>query len=218
MKFIFQDPKVNAQKRTSKSGSKKRTGVVGNISGAGSISTVSNLARQNPKHPKFIQRDVDCPKLNLVQLVNSFVNSLFPPEYLVPQLSFFADWLWLIPAYVARNELLDSAAQCLALGFFGYETKNSVLEHEGRRAYSRALWHLSKAVEDGEVGLSSDTLCSTMLLSFYEVSLRKTRHWGLKFKPPSDIHAHREGVVGYACWWSRTTDANTRRSSTPRRV
>jgi len=177
MTFISQDTRATAQRSTSKSGSKKRSRGSPRsdavISGAEIITTVSNLARQNALHPMFIQRDVNCPKLNLIQLVNSFVNSLFPPEYLVPQLSFFADWLWLIPGYVARNELLDSAAQCLALGYFGYETKNSFLEYEGRQAYSRALWLLSKAIEDAEVGLSSDTLCSTMLLSFYEVSLAK---------------------------------------------
>ncbi|PVH73847.1 hypothetical protein DL98DRAFT_379196, partial [Cadophora sp. DSE1049] len=84
--------------------------------------------------------------------------------------SFFADWLWLIPGYIARNQLLDSAAQYLALGFFGYETQNAVLERNGREAYSKALWYLSRAIVDVDLGLSSETLCATMLLGFYEVS------------------------------------------------
>ncbi|KAH6723831.1 hypothetical protein BKA61DRAFT_587200 [Leptodontidium sp. MPI-SDFR-AT-0119] len=122
-----------------------------------------------------INRIIHCPDLNRVQLVKSFVNSLFPSEYLVPQLSFFADWLWLIPQYMAKNQLLDYSAQCLALGFFGRETGNAVLEQSSREAYSKALRCLSRAVEDSEIGLSSETLCATMLLSFYEIYMHTER-------------------------------------------
>ncbi|KAG4433163.1 hypothetical protein IFR05_011347 [Cadophora sp. M221] len=76
---------------------------------------------------------------------------------------------------MAKNHLLDYSAQCLALGFFGRETGNTVLEQHSREAYSKALRYLSRAIEDVEVGLSSETLCATMLLGFYEIYMHTER-------------------------------------------
>lgn len=121
--------------------------------------------------------NIESPGLNRVQLVFSFVSNLFPPGSLLPQLSFFADWLWLVPQYTSRSLHLDYAAQSLALGYFGRETGNSSLERESYQAYSQALRYLSRAIEDVEYGLSSDTLCATMLLSFYEVSPLPSKSW-----------------------------------------
>ncbi|KAH7343068.1 hypothetical protein BKA65DRAFT_505459 [Rhexocercosporidium sp. MPI-PUGE-AT-0058] len=169
MTFISQHPELDKPKKASNIG-QNRPSKQQPASNAASLALI--MPQQHPIDRLKIQRSIYCPALNRVQLVNSFVNNLFPPRYLVPQLSFFADWLRLIPKYMAKSRLLDYAAQCLALGFFGRETANTASEQNGRGAYSIALGYLSRAVEDVEVGLSTETLCATMLLSFYEIYMR----------------------------------------------
>ncbi len=143
------------------------------------LTPVSTLSKIPPPLNRKLEMvpNIRSPALNRVQLVSSFVNKLFPPISLLPQLSFFAEWLWLVPVYTSRTSHLDYAAEALALGYFGQETANISLEQQSRQAYSQALLHLSRAIQDVKDGLSSDTLCSTMLLSFYEVCVLPSKRW-----------------------------------------
>ncbi|KAL2075240.1 hypothetical protein VTL71DRAFT_183 [Oculimacula yallundae] len=180
MTFITQQPRLKAQRNIADPRKKKSKDepvkFLDSSLETSSCSTelVSNgpWTKQRTEYQSRIDPTIHCPLLNLSQLTTSFVHTLFPPTYLPPNLSFFASWLWQIPSHLSStNPLLTTSAKALSLGFFGSETKAPTLEHESRVAYSRALWYLSKAIEDVDTGLNTETLCATMLLGFYECEI-----------------------------------------------
>jgi hypothetical protein len=114
-------------------------------------------------------RTFNSPSLNQSQIVSSFVSNFFPPSSLIPELSFFGNWLWCVPKYIGHSRALDCAAQCLALAYFGRMVGYADALYSSRRSYAIALRNLSKAISNKRSGLSSETLCTTMLLSLYEV-------------------------------------------------
>ena len=67
---------------------------------------------------------------------------------------------------VTHHEASDDVGEAI----LGKEDSSFWRDHKAAKINAIRI---QKAIEDAEVGLSSDTLCSTMLLSFYEVSLAK---------------------------------------------
>jgi hypothetical protein len=125
----------------------------------------SNAMRASPN-----PSSLPSPFLEQVQLVSRFVANVYPVKSIVPDLSFLGSWLWTVPNYLGQSKALDSAALCLSLAY--YERVSGCGKHleRSRKAYGQALRILSKSISDPGTGLSSETLCATLLLFFYEVN------------------------------------------------
>jgi hypothetical protein len=75
----------------------------------------------------------------------------------------------MVPSHLAESKALDSAALCLSLAYYEKLSGCENRMERSRKAYGQALSLLSKSINDPASGLSSETLCATLLLFFYEV-------------------------------------------------
>jgi hypothetical protein len=124
----------------------------------------STITRANPR-PCLLPS----PFLEHAQLVSCFVADVYPVKSIIPDLSFLGSWLWMVPSHLKQSKALDSAALCLSLGYYEKLSGCENRMERSRKAYGQALSLLSKSINDISTGLSSETLCATLLLFFYEV-------------------------------------------------
>ncbi|KAH8728279.1 hypothetical protein GQ44DRAFT_702087 [Phaeosphaeriaceae sp. PMI808] len=103
-----------------------------------------------------------------VQLVSTFVQDLFPLHHGRRQHSFIGGWLWLVPTVLQHSPYLDLAAEAVALGYFGKQSKSRDTLVRSYSVYTNALRVLSKAIQHPKECLSSETLCAVLLLLQYE--------------------------------------------------
>lgn len=104
-------------------------------------------------------------------IVTSFVQDLFPLGGLTVQHSFIGSWLWNVPAFLNRSLAMDVAAEAVALAYFARKIGSTEMLMQSRSVYANALKHLSIALKDSSLRLASGTLCATLLLIHYEVSM-----------------------------------------------
>jgi hypothetical protein len=109
------------------------------------------------------------PFLEHAQLVSCFVADVYPVKTMIPNLSFLGSWLWMVPSYLAQSKTLDSAALCLSLAYYEKLSGCENRMERSRKAYGQTLSLLSRSINNPTTGLSSETLCATLLLFFYEV-------------------------------------------------
>jgi hypothetical protein len=110
-------------------------------------------------------------KLERDQLLSSFVSTMFPLGVASVQSSFLGSWLWHVPPRLGSSDALDHAALSLALAYFGRVSSNRRAIQNAQLCYSFALKALAVAIADQRQQFSSEVLCATMLLGYYEVSL-----------------------------------------------
>jgi hypothetical protein len=75
----------------------------------------------------------------------------------------------LIPASHGINNALDSVVQCICTSYSNMLTQNDGLCKSDIKQHSVALRCVRKSLCDGREALSSEALCSVVLLSWYEV-------------------------------------------------
>jgi hypothetical protein len=109
-----------------------------------------------------------------VQIVSNFVHDLFPMGLSQLQPSHIGAWLWLVPTIVQQHSTLGLAAEALALMYFAKKSTAAGRSDEAlmrsSEAYLQAIRDLSRALQNPHKCLSSETLCSSLLLVHYEVS------------------------------------------------
>jgi hypothetical protein len=106
-----------------------------------------------------------------LQLVSRFVEDLFPLGRNTVQHSFIGSWLWTIPQRAKWSRSMELAAECLALAYFAKMSCALKPNVRSRETYSLALDSLSKDLKCPASRVSSETLCATLLLVHYEVSI-----------------------------------------------
>ncbi len=86
-------------------------------------------------------------------------------------LGFMENFMTYIPARMGRSTALDDAVTCLSTAQIAYLLGDAKLECKGLSQYAQALGSLQKALYDRVEGKSEETLCATLLLAQFEVSL-----------------------------------------------
>jgi Fungal specific transcription factor domain len=104
------------------------------------------------------------------QFLSLFISWISPPQPLAPELLFFRNWLSNVPHHIGRSQALDHASQCLTTGYYGRIAGDEHAIRSSKQMYGQALRSLQWSINDDSQGLSSETLCATMLLNLYEVS------------------------------------------------
>ena len=97
------------------------------------------------------------------------------PVHIVPTFSCHSMWLTQLASRTVISSTLRYAIRAIALSFLGRQTRDGNLVQTSRSIYGQTLLKLNKTLQDPAEGLSSDTLCATVLLTFYEL-LNCTEH------------------------------------------
>lgn len=117
-----------------------------------------------------INQHVQDPDLAQKQLVVKFRESMFPDNGSMPAaFRNHARWLSHLPPLTGTNPLLDSSVRAVTLVHIGRLNNSEPFIMESRPYYGQALRLLNKALQDKKQGMSNETLCSVILLSFYEM-------------------------------------------------
>ena len=105
------------------------------------------------------------------QLLYAFTSSVSPQyqEDLFPNVRNHGRWLSYLPPLNGVNSLLDNSIRAATMAHIGRIHHSEEFMQESRRHYGKALRLLSSHLADAEKGMSSETLSSTILLSFYEM-------------------------------------------------
>lgn len=112
-----------------------------------------------------------------IQSLSVFItNSSLPDRY--TEIHWMRKWLSFIPSRLGTSKVLDDAVHCLASHYVGKLSGQYQVVRRARQAYGKALLSLRQAISDPEQGVSSNTLCATMVLSLYELfSCTKKDAW-----------------------------------------
>ena len=78
-------------------------------------------------------------------------------------------WLAEVAGKPAHSPPLTWAVRAISISRLARQAGDDTMMETSRRLYGKALIKLNNALQDGEEGLSSDTLSATLLLSFYEI-------------------------------------------------
>lgn len=117
-----------------------------------------------------VNHHIQDPDLAQKQLVTKFRESLYPDDGTTP-VAFrnHARWLSHLPPLTGTNPLLDASVRAVTLVHIGRLNNSEPFIMESRPYYGQALRLLNKALQDKKQGMSNETLCSVILLSFYEM-------------------------------------------------
>ena len=106
------------------------------------------------------------PVLRISPVALELIDCLSSPGSSGLSLHQVGDFVSLIPARLGVSDALDAAVQCLCAG---YVTIASSTPPVHSVFYSKALSSLRKSLNDPVEALSSETLCASICLSWYEV-------------------------------------------------
>lgn len=121
-----------------------------------------------------IPSTVALPTQQDIQSLSVFIaNSSLPDRY--AEIHWMRKWLSLIPSRLGTSKVLDNAVHCLASHYIGKLSGQDQVVRRAHQAYGQALLSLRQAISDPEQGVSSNTLCATMVLSLYEVCRTSSR-------------------------------------------
>ena len=111
------------------------------------------------------------PFMEQQQLLYTFTSSVTPQykENLYPNVRNHGRWLSYLPPLSGSNSLLDNSIRAATMAHLGRIHHSQDFMQESRRHYGKALRLLSSHLADPEKGMASETLSSTVLLSFYEM-------------------------------------------------
>jgi len=109
-----------------------------------------------------------CPTVYQDQLLSNFIDSV-RSKSIDPTFRCHSRWLGEIAERGTRSSALVWAIRAISLSTSGRQAGDEDLVQASRRVYGKSLLKLNDAIKDPEEGLSTDTLCATVILSFYEV-------------------------------------------------
>jgi hypothetical protein len=117
-----------------------------------------------------IQEPISSPYLAQEQLLQTFSTSITStgPAVIPRQMHSHIRWLSQLPALFG-SKLLDTAVRAVSLVHLGRLQQSDVCVQESRQFYGKALRLLNQSLADGDKGMATETLSSTILLSFYEM-------------------------------------------------
>lgn len=86
------------------------------------------------------------------------------------RMSVFGPFIQEVPARLGHNPALDAAVAVLVNAHRSLVQKKTALEIVSPQLYLRAIKTLQTCLEDPRQGMSSNTLCASVILSLVEVS------------------------------------------------
>ncbi|OCL11126.1 hypothetical protein AOQ84DRAFT_387053 [Glonium stellatum] len=168
--------------------------------GQGSFLHVRELSRPNPRTGR--RRNIEnSPEVSENKQTSASTGSLGIPSAIVPptqqdiqslsvfmknssiqdaytEIQWMRKWLSFIPSRLGTSKVLDDAVHCLVSHHVGRLSGQDQVVRRARLAYGQALLSLQQAISDPEQGVSSNTLCATLVLSLYELfSCTKKDAW-----------------------------------------
>lgn len=141
---------------------------------------VSDDSDTNPA-PQDRGRSLDLERCTLVsilsptahqsQLLTLFLGTIVSgnPVQLAPTYHCHSIWLAHLASRTDVSVTLLYAIRAISLSFLGRRIKDENLVQNSRLIYGKTLLKLNKCLQDPTEGYSSDTLCATILLTFYEL-------------------------------------------------
>lgn len=126
-----------------------------------------------------IPQAIVSPTQKTVQALGVFI-TISTPRDAYTETHFMKRWLSSIPPRFGTNKALDDAVRCLVNHCIGKLSNQDKVIQYARRAYGSALVNLQQAISDPEEGMSSETLCTTMVLSLYETYACTKKHAWVK--------------------------------------
>ena len=111
------------------------------------------------------------------QLLALFLSAVVSdnPVEIAPTFHCHSIWLTQLANRAEVSSTLLYAIRAMSLSFLGRQTRDENLVRNAGLIYGKTLLKLNKSLQDPEEGLGSDTLCATVLLTFYEL-LNCTEH------------------------------------------
>ena len=110
------------------------------------------------------------PEANQKAMVHNLHHSLYPDNQNMPKhAQNHARWLEHLPPLTGTNPLLDAAVRAVTLVHIGRLNGSEAFVMESRPYYGQALSLLNKTLQSKKAGMSNETLCAVILLSFYEM-------------------------------------------------
>jgi hypothetical protein len=85
-------------------------------------------------------------------------------------MSVFGPFIREVPARLGHNAALDAAVAVLVNAHNSLVQRKTALEIVSPQLYLRAIKTLQTCLEDAQQGMSSNTLCASVILSLVEVS------------------------------------------------
>lgn len=89
------------------------------------------------------------------------------------RMSAFGPFIREVPGRIGHNAALDAAVACLVGAHSSLVHKKNATEIASPELYLRAIQTLQGCLEDPQQGMSSNTLCASVLLGLVEVSLSR---------------------------------------------
>lgn len=102
------------------------------------------------------------------QTINALIQNLHESQA-ANEIRIFASWFKDVPEHLGQKVTLDSAMAAFTLHLLGRANEDDALIRESRSMYGRSLRALQKALDHPVEWKSSETLCTTMILTLFEV-------------------------------------------------
>lgn len=107
------------------------------------------------------------PQDNRAQFICTMIDSLYATHR--NEILFFAPWFSRVSPHLGHKVTLDSAMSSLMLHMLGKVLGDSSLVSKRRLLYGQSLVALQQALNHSAEWKTSETLCATMILAFFEV-------------------------------------------------
>lgn len=107
-------------------------------------------------------------------------------------MSVFGPFIREVPARLGHNAALDAAVAVLVNAHISLIQKKTALEIVSPQLYLRAIRTLQTCLEDAQEGMSSNTLCASVILSLVEVS-RPLSIWSSSNQKSQALSGPRKG-------------------------
>ncbi|KAB5558541.1 C6 zinc finger domain protein [Coniochaeta sp. 2T2.1] len=138
----------------------------GSVHGDGSEGTSSEITfSASLEEPLFLYLS---PSDDRGHTINGIIQSLNATQASA-EVRIFAPWFKDVPERLGHKVTLDSAMAAFTLHLLGKAKQDDVLIGESRTIYGQALVALQRALNHPAEWKSSETLCATMILSFFEL-------------------------------------------------
>lgn len=147
------------------------------ISGEGSINHTPRNSRRFQDLERSALVSILSPTAHQSQLLALFLGTVVSdnPVEIAPTFHCHSIWLTQLASRAEVSPTLLYATRAISLSFLGRRTRDENLVQNARLIYGKTLLKLNKSLQDPEEGFGSDTLCATVLLTFYEL-LNCTEH------------------------------------------
>lgn len=111
------------------------------------------------------------PSENRIELIGALLQNLDVSER-NQDLRAFAPWFEDASQRLGKNMILDCATMAFVLHLLGKAKEDDTLVWQSRAIYGQSLGSLQKALNHPVDWKSSEVLCATMMMCYFEVGLR----------------------------------------------